>query len=753
VSETPHPMIRDIQTVYLMNCTFRAIRPYLWRQNPLLSGWDTDQSGGGWEEKPSGFFADGFAFNVESFRLRDTSDKHAVTIRHQIARQTQGKVTWEFRFMLPEEMEGATWQLRDLEQPAVSLVSHDGKFCYETTGELVALAPLVPGHEYGIKVVADVTMRQADIFVDGELKAHAAPFAHPVKSLDFVLIKTGDTSVGDLFLPMVNVYRGYAVCETFATCGVGHAPDDWEINRQRGSATVESFPCCAKPDAFSLRLTDRCTATRHFDSSQGKTVWECKFLLPEKVDGAVAELLEGTHPAFRIMTVAGDICLVNPQGKPVPVVKNYRANLWYSVKAVVNSLAGTAEVFINGKPIRANGGIVVATKDLDAVSFSLAGPGTMWVDDVLIYPWLDYPTDYVPQPMPVAVQDGKLLGVQSCSLWKEGDAYGGWDYVRPYAKRRKPYLGWYDDGNTEVADWEIKWQVEHGIGFEMYCWYRPNDAVNYPIKNGVLEQGLRDGLFNARYSQLKKFAIMYTNQGAGQTNPDDWRDNMIPYWIEYFFKDQRYLKIEGKPVISIYYRDNFKSDFGGIAGAKKATDILRAECVKAGFPGVIILMEERSADTNAMREMKQMGIDCCYAYTWATGDTDSQRRNIVAQRDAAVQVGFSMIPSISVGWQTSPWNGSPEGNGWASVPAYKALAAWTRNEFMPSLPTTSLGHTIVLLPNWNEFGEGHFIMPSNLAGFGYLDALRDVFTTGSARANLVPSEVQKRRFTVLYPKE
>jgi hypothetical protein len=58
-----------------------------------------------------------------------------------------------------------------------------------------------------------------------------------------------------------------------------------------------------------------------------------------------------------------------------------------------------------------------------------------------------------------------------------------------------------------------------------------------------------------------------------------------------------------------------------------------------------------------------------------------------------------------------------------------------------------------MLANWNEFGEGHFLMPSTLAGFGYLDALRDVFTVGGMHQDVVPTAAQKHRFTVLYPKE
>jgi hypothetical protein len=113
-----------------------------------------------------------------------------------------------------------------------------------------------------------------------------------------------------------------------------------------------------------------------------------------------------------------------------------------------------------------------------------------------------------------------------------------------------------------------------------------------------------------------------------------------------------------------------------------------------------------------------------------------------------------MIPSISVGWQTSPWDGTKDpGNGWTPLPQYKALARWAKDEFVPTLPQDWLGRRMLLLPNWNEFGEGHFLMPSALAGFGYLDALREVFVVGGAHEDLAPTEQQKRRFTALYPKD
>jgi hypothetical protein len=266
-----------------------------------------------------------------------------------------------------------------------------------------------------------------------------------------------------------------------------------------------------------------------------------------------------------------------------------------------------------------------------------------------------------------------------------------------------------------------------------------------------LDQGIIKGLFNARYGHLKKFAIMYTNEGAGETNPRDWREHIVPYWIEYFFKDPRYLKLDGRPVVSIYHLGHLQRMFGGMEACRAAIATLRDQCQQAGFSGVIVWMEHRGADRNTLKTMKDMGVDYCYAYTWGTPDVKTQRNHNLAQRDAAAAVGFNMLPSISMGWDREPW-GVHDG-GWAPVKDYRGLAQWAKEELMPTLPADSLGRRVLMLANWNEFGEGHFLMPATLAGFGYLDALREVFTASGPHEDAKPTAAQKRRFTVLYPRD
>jgi hypothetical protein len=121
-----------------------------------------------------------------------------------------------------------------------------------------------------------------------------------------------------------------------------------------------------------------------------------------------------------------------------------------------------------------------------------------------------------------------------------------------------------------------------------------------------------------------------------------------------------------------------------------------------------------------------------------------------AQRDAATGSHLGVIPSVSVGWEPNPWGKG--GDGWASVEDYEGLLHWTREVFMPTLPENSLGRKMVLLPNWNEFSEGHFIMPSRLAGFGYLDAVREVFPGGGEHVDLIPNPPQRKRFNLRYPR-
>ena len=45
-----------------------------------------------------------------------------------------------------------------------------------------------------------------------------------------------------------------------------------------------------------------------------------------------------------------------------------------------------------------------------------------------------------------------------------------------------------------------------------------------------------------------------------------------------------------------------------------------------------------------------------------------------------------------------------------------------------TLPEDAIGRKIILLDNWNEWDEGHYLLPSVEFGFRYLQAIREEFT-------------------------
>ena len=50
---------------------------------------------------------------------------------------------------------------------------------------------------------------------------------------------------------------------------------------------------------------------------------------------------------------------------------------------------------------------------------------------------------------------------------------------------------------------------------------------------------------------------------------------------------------------------------------------------------------------------------------------------------------------------------------------------------MDQKASTGLEQRMILIDNWNEYGEGHYIFPTHQFGFGYLDAIREVFATNA----------------------
>lgn len=344
---------------------------------------------------------------------------------------------------------------------------------------------------------------------------------------------------------------------------------------------------------------------------------------------------------------------------------------------------------------------------------------------------------YVPRPVPAKMGDYQIW-THYCPLWKHGTHYG-WKNIEPYPER-KPVLGWFNEGTPEVADWHIKWWLEHGITGVIYCWYRSD--LTTPIKQN-LGHAIHDGLLKARYLDMIKFGIMWENGcGAGAKDPADVLDNLMPFWLDNYFTNPSYLKVDGKPILYIWVPGNVTKHLGGSDKVRETFDKMRAMCRARGLKGLYIVGCMGGANKEALQQMAAEGWDASSAYgsSWSPpADTKSVGdfhcapfEGFVDQQEAIWKAKreINALPDITaamMGWDSRPW--SETAFYWSDNTPQKFRDLCLRAKAaMDAKTETGLGKNTAIFCCWNEFGEGHYIEPTRGYGFSYIDTIRDVFS-------------------------
>lgn len=257
-------------------------------------------------------------------------------------------------------------------------------------------------------------------------------------------------------------------------------------------------------------------------------------------------------------------------------LRHHVNNIWQTLRVEADTITGRVLYKINGKKV-GEYAFDSAAATVDTVTFG-ATSGTVYFDDAVVFLTHEY-DDYCPTPKPVG-DDGYDTLLNICNLWHDGT---GWGAVSGYPDI-EPALGYYDEGIPEVADWEIKFMVENGIDVQHMCWYSPSANIKEPIKKPQINYwALHEGFFNAKYSDLMKFAIMWENN-SDVYGLDQFKEFVWPYWVEYYFTDSRYYTVDNQIFFTVWSYPNFRKAFGDTdEGAKAAIDFMNEDIKKYGF--------------------------------------------------------------------------------------------------------------------------------------------------------------------------
>lgn len=357
--------------------------------------------------------------------------------------------------------------------------------------------------------------------------------------------------------------------------------------------------------------------------------------------------------------------------------------------------------------------------------------------------------DYVPKPEPA--ESGRIVAAHYYPSWTK-DANGlthEFSDIADYPERT-PLMGYYEDKNPEVIDWEIKWSLEHGINCFIYCWYRRKDNEGKPVTAADLRlgQGLHEGFFQARYNKMMKFAIMYeASPRWGSTDAVDMRENLFPFWMENYFKRENYLVLDNKPVLYVYNPRNIFQAMR-VEEQRAMWDACRDAARAHGFDGMYIYLQRPDWLKDMFADAAACGYDGIFRYTACVPneDLDSETYlNLQLNNNRAwVEAHpYESCATAGVFWdseprlKTLPYAGAtPSPTAWhypntrcyLTHKDYRTLLREVK-QMADAAPEDSIAHRVIMLDNFNEWDEGHWLLPSYKFGFKHLQAIREELTT------------------------
>lgn len=316
---------------------------------------------------------------------------------------------------------------------------------------------------------------------------------------------------------------------------------------------------------------------------------------------------------------------------------------------------------------------------------------------------------------------------------------------------------YYDLSDIETLRWQCKIAREHGIyGFAMYhYWFNGHKLLEKPMEmlrdHPEIDINYMISWANHDWNDSWKATSgnVRTLIAHDFDDENDWVDHF--YYMLTFFKDSRYIKEEGMPLLIIYVPQL-------IGKLNKMLDIWTKMAKENGFPGIKYMYQSAAAcvDHTWDRSRFSYGIQFHPGYVqlmtgksldrlWysfavkygrkiksilgikksvfhgkksvATRDYDDEWNKILS----LYPENETMLPSAIVDWDNTPRRNE---TGWC----YKNQTAEKFKKYFYALlkkAKEDYNTDKIFVFAWNEWAEGGYLEPDTTNGYAYLDAIKN----------------------------
>ncbi|MEO6434233.1 MAG: glycoside hydrolase family 99-like domain-containing protein [Tepidisphaeraceae bacterium] len=340
-----------------------------------------------------------------------------------------------------------------------------------------------------------------------------------------------------------------------------------------------------------------------------------------------------------------------------------------------------------------------------------------------------------------------------CNLWHPtpvlekwfGKGFTEWEMCRRakalyegHYQPKRPSWGYYKEAEVEWATREIDLAASSGIDVFMVDWYWHDGAM-------FLHEWLESAFLKSPSREKIKFAVMWANHHWNnfylapeegeeatllpQVYSDADIDRLGAYLVEKYFTQPNYWKVGGKPLFAVYWTTHLIKHFGA-AKLHKIFDTWEERARKAGLQGIHF---QAASEVDATTPIIEAGFSSATDYhTFAKVIPFGGRTAFAQGAEASIERWKSMpdivkvpyFPQCPVGFDNSPRYGKRTHifvNRTADQYERLLIAA---KHFIAARKTDP---PAIYMGAWNEWTEDHYLLPDDVYGYSYLEAVRRQF--------------------------
>lgn len=338
-----------------------------------------------------------------------------------------------------------------------------------------------------------------------------------------------------------------------------------------------------------------------------------------------------------------------------------------------------------------------------------------------------------------------------------GKGYTDWVAVKSAKPNYKGHIqprvplndNYYDLSDVNNIRWQAELAKKYGVdGFCIYHYYSAGKIQMYKPAELLLEA--KDIDIEYYFSWANHDFAKQWFDGDGHLlrkqeygNEQTWKNHYI--YLANFFKDKRYLKINGMPVFAIYNVSHIK-DFN------KMMDVWDKLAKNDGFEGIYIIGTKSNTNLKSTELLsnkwvrksfvfepmnyRSNGVSTNIFYTTSRRiKTVLIRANNMIRINNKIQEKYSIKKAYKAILNRKMEKDELYGffTDWDNTPRYREKSviftgASTElfEEYFKKVYKKSCDENkeIILINAWNEWGESSYLEPDCLNGYGYLEAIK-----------------------------